>query len=117
MFDRICTDNGIRHLLTAPYSPTTTGKVERLHKTMRAEFFTPRDRAFTTIGELQDALDAWVNEYNTARPHQSCGGRPPGERFQLADRSITADSSAVVAPTPPAPATTGARRPAGCRGG
>ena len=26
-FDQICTDNGIRHLLTAPYSPTTTGKV------------------------------------------------------------------------------------------
>jgi transposase InsO family protein len=44
---------------------------------MRAEFFTPRDRAFTAIGELQDALDARVNEYSTARPHQSCGGRPP----------------------------------------
>ena len=40
MFDRICAENGIRHLLTAPRSPTTTGKVERLHKTMRAEFFT-----------------------------------------------------------------------------
>ena len=39
LFDRICHENGIRHLLTAPYSPTTTGKVERLHKTMRAEFF------------------------------------------------------------------------------
>jgi transposase-like protein len=32
---------------------------------------------------LQEALDAWVNEYNTARPHQSCGGRPPIERFRL----------------------------------
>lgn len=26
MFDRICIDNGIKHLLTAPYSPTTTGR-------------------------------------------------------------------------------------------
>jgi hypothetical protein len=26
-------------MLTAPYSPTTTGKIERLHKTMRREFF------------------------------------------------------------------------------
>jgi transposase InsO family protein len=82
MFDRICAENGIRHLLTAPYSPTTTGKVERLHKTMRAEFFTDHQRGFATIAELQAALDGWVVEYNTERPHQSCGGRPPAERFE-----------------------------------
>ncbi len=35
LFDRICRENGIRHLLTAPRSPTTTGKVERFHKTLR----------------------------------------------------------------------------------
>ena len=104
MFDRICTDNGIRHLLTAPYSPTTTGKVERLHKTMRREFFTPSDRAFAAIADLQAALDGWVGEYNTGRPHQSCGGRPPIERFRLADRSVSADGSAA-APAPPAAAT------------
>ena len=37
MFDRICAENGVRHILTAPYSPTTNGKVERFHKTLRAE--------------------------------------------------------------------------------
>jgi transposase InsO family protein len=114
MFDRICADNGIRHLLTAPYSPTTTGKVERLHKTMRLEFFTPNDRMFATIPELQAALDGWVNEYNTARPHQSCGRRPPAERFRLADRSLAADGSAATEPAPAAvPAAPQARRPAG----
>ena len=111
LFDRICADNSIKHLLTAPYSPTTTGKVERLHKTMRAEFFTPKDRAFATIPELQEALDAWVGEYNTARPHQSCGGRPPIERFRLANRSITADTTAAAGP-PPAARVAG-NRPAG----
>src|SRR5262252_9009379 len=100
MFDRICADNGIKHLLTAPYSPTTTGKVERLHKTMRAEFFTPKDRMFATVAELQAALDAWVMEYNTARPHQSCSGRPPIERFRLANRSLTADTTAAAGPLP-----------------
>ncbi len=39
LFDRICHNNGVRHILTAPYSPTTTGKIERLHRTMRKEFF------------------------------------------------------------------------------
>ncbi len=111
MFDRICTGNGIRHILTAPYSPTTTGKVERLHKTMRAEFFTSQDRLFATIGDRQAALAAWVIGYNTTRPHQSCGGRPPAERFRLADRSITPDDSAA-APAPAAAAAP-AQRPAG----
>ncbi len=81
LFDRICVENGIRHLLTAPYSPTTTGKVERFHKTMRAEFFGLHDREWATIEAAQAALDGWVVEYNTQRPHRSCGGRPPAERF------------------------------------
>ena len=38
LFDRICRENGIKHILTAPRSPTTTGKVERWHKTLRQEF-------------------------------------------------------------------------------
>ena len=83
-FDRICAENGIRHLLTAPYSPTTTGKVERLHKTMRAEFFRRHEREFATIAELQVALDGWVAHYNCERPHQAVGMCPPAERFRLA---------------------------------
>jgi transposase InsO family protein len=82
LFDRICHDNGIRHLLTAPYSPTTTGKVERLHKTMRREFFNLN--TFATIAETQAALDDWVKTYNCERDHQSLGDRPPSERFRLA---------------------------------
>jgi transposase InsO family protein len=112
MFDRICAGNGIRHLLTRPYSPTTTGKVERLHKTMRTEFFTARDGMFATMEELQAALDSWVSEYNTTRPHQSCGGRPPAERFWLADRSISPDDSAA-APVPAAAREAAGKRPAG----
>jgi hypothetical protein len=108
LFDRICADNGIRHLLTKPYSPTTTGKVERLHKTMRAEFFRAADGQYATLAELQAALDGWVTEYNTTRPHQSCGGRPPAERFRLADRSIIPDDSAVTLVPAPVAAASGA---------
>jgi len=43
LFDRICHDHGIRHLLTAPRSPTTTGKIERWHKTLRLEFLDGQD--------------------------------------------------------------------------
>ncbi len=33
LFERICRENGITTRLTKPRSPTTTGKIERLHKT------------------------------------------------------------------------------------
>ena len=51
---------------------------------MRAEFLRDHDHRHATIAELQQALDAWVNQYNTERPHQALGMRPPIERFQLA---------------------------------
>jgi transposase InsO family protein len=79
LFDRICRENGIEHLLTAPRSPTTTGKIERFHRTLRAEFDTRR--VFPTLRAAQAALDEWVTHYNTARPHQSLDGATPAERF------------------------------------
>ena len=98
MFDRICAENGIRHLLTAPRSPTTTGKVERWHKTMRAEFLTEHDRRHATLEELQAALDAWVSHYNTERPHQALGMRPPIERFQLRRAETRSRRRSTVVP-------------------
>jgi transposase InsO family protein len=82
LFDRICHNNGIRHILTAPRSPTTTGKVERWHRTLREKFLT--GKVFTSVEEAQPALDAWIFEYNHSRPHQSIGNVPPFERFRLA---------------------------------
>ena len=96
LFDRICAENGIRHLLTAPRSPTTTGKIERWHKTMRTEFLADQDHKHATVAELQQALDAWVDHYNTERPHQALGMRPPAERFQLAAPSPVEET--VLAP-------------------
>jgi transposase InsO family protein len=37
MFERICRENGITQRLTEPRSPTTTGKIERLHQTLQLE--------------------------------------------------------------------------------
>jgi transposase InsO family protein len=81
-FDRICRETGVDHLLTAPRSPTTTGKVERWHKTLRREFLD--GKVFASIEDAQAQLDVWVRHYNFERPHQSLGGVAPIERFQLA---------------------------------
>ncbi len=101
-FDRICLHNGIRHLLTAPYSPTTTGKIERLHKTMRKELFD--GRRFSTIEQAQAELDAWVAHYNLEREHQGIGDVAPIRRFELVEKTSTdvidPDASTEDAPDP-----------------
>jgi transposase InsO family protein len=84
LFDRICRENGVEHLLTQPRSPTTTGKIERFHRTLRAELDTAR--TFTTLRTAQQALDEWVAYYNTQRPHQSLDFATPADRFQPSNR-------------------------------
>jgi transposase InsO family protein len=79
LFDRICRDNGIAHRLTAPGSPTTTGKIERFHRTLRDEFL--RERMFTSLASAQIELDEWIDDYNLRRPHQSLAMATPAERF------------------------------------
>jgi transposase InsO family protein len=79
LFDRICRENGIQHLLTQPRSPTTTGKIERFHRAIRTEFRT--DRAFTSLAAAQRELDEWVADYNTNRPHQALDMATPAQRF------------------------------------
>ena len=80
LFDRICRDNGIIHRLTAPRHPTTTGKIERFHGSLRRELL---DDAvpFADLAAAQAAVDAWRQEYNTTRPHQAIGMAAPAERF------------------------------------
>jgi transposase InsO family protein len=102
LFDRICHHNGVKHILTAPYSPTTTGKIERLHRTMRKEFFDLC--TFDTIEATQAALDQWVTLYNTEREHQSIGDVPPIRRFELAAKSApfeVIDGDVAQVPPPP----------------
>lgn len=89
LFDRICRENGIKHLLTAPRSPTTTGKVERFHKTLRREFL--NGKTFASIDDAQAQLDGWVREYNFERPHQSLGMAVPWDRFRLAGNVVHVD--------------------------
>jgi transposase InsO family protein len=84
LFDKICRRNAIAHRLTQPSSPTTTGKIERFHQTLRRELL-DQARPFVSLLEAQVALDDWVREYNAERPHQAldtAGPVAPVERFQ-----------------------------------
>ncbi|SKI23055.1 integrase catalytic subunit [Mycobacteroides abscessus subsp. bolletii] len=92
LFDAICRRHGIEHLLTAPRSPTTTGKIERFHRSLRAEFLS-QTKPFTNLPAAQRALDEWVGEYNNNRPHQSLKMATPAERFAAGPAAATAPAA------------------------
>jgi transposase InsO family protein len=94
LFDRICRENGIDHLLTAPRRPTTTGKIERFHRTMRQEFLT--GQVFDDLAGAQQELDAWIASYNTQRPHSALDMATPADRFTPTETGPPADASALL---------------------
>ncbi len=69
----------IDHSRTKTRSPQTNGIVERLHRTMLDELYRVafREKIYRLIEELQQDLDAWLEDYNLRRPHQGrwCVGK------------------------------------------
>ncbi|MER5466994.1 IS481 family transposase, partial [Streptomyces sp. NPDC002668] len=98
LFDRICRENGITHRLTKPRSPTTTGKIERFHQTLRRELLDECVQ-FSDITAAQAAIDAWLADYNSARPHQSLGMAAPASRFS--SQAASADGAVLPVKLPP----------------
>ncbi|MFJ7949781.1 IS481 family transposase [Streptomyces sp. NPDC096354] len=96
MFDRICRENGITHRLTKPQSPTTTGKIERFHQTLRRELLDGHD-PFVDLLAAQAVVDAWLEDYNRMRPHQALDTAVPASRFVPRPRSEQ-DALPVVLP-------------------
>jgi transposase InsO family protein len=92
MFDRILRENGISHRHTGVRSPTTTGKIERFHQSLRREFLA--ERTFVSLEGAQAELDRWVHDYNTDRPHQALEMATPAERFRIAP--VTKDGISIV---------------------
>ena len=107
LFERICRKNGIRQLLTKPYSPTTIGKVERWHQTLQTEFLDDAG-PFASIEAAQAAVDAWRAGYNHERPHQSLDMASPADRFRPAPQAgddglqlwAPADLEPITSPPP-----------------
>jgi transposase InsO family protein len=114
LFERVCREHGITAKLTRPYSPTTTGKVERWHQTLRRELL---DAAgpFADLPSAQAAITAWVHAYNHARPHQALDMATPASLFRPGTQPAPAVPALRPAPEPaaepgqPAPVLLGAQ--------
>lgn len=72
---------GIRQKNSRPNHPTTCGKVERFHQTLKR--WLRQQPAAATIAELQALLDRFTDHYNHQRPHTSLGRRPPAVVYAL----------------------------------
>lgn len=75
----------IDHTRTKAKHPQTNGICERLHRTMQDEFYavTFRKKLYESLEQLQQDLDAWLQEYNSQRTHSGkyCYGRTPMQTF------------------------------------
>jgi transposase InsO family protein len=63
MFERVCREHGITAKLTRPCSPTTTGKIERWHQTLRRDLLNVAG-PFADLPSAQAAITAWVHADN-----------------------------------------------------
>lgn len=73
---------GARQKFIKPRCPWTNGKVERLNRTLAAEW--AYARAYATNAQRADALPGWLEHYNMERPHTGIGGLCPIERINNA---------------------------------
>lgn len=68
-FTQFCMDNEIEHIVGSKRRPTTTGKVERWHRTYDDEH------------HKYKSLKGFVRYYNFKRPHQSLGYLTPADVY------------------------------------
>src|SRR4051812_18033694 len=74
-FRRTLDELGARHILTPPYTPQWTGKLERFWQTLDTEWAHSRQWPNSTTRDR--ALASYLRFYNRRRPHSACSGRPP----------------------------------------
>ena len=72
--------HGIDLEFTQPGKPTQNSYVERFNRTFREEVL--NFYVFSRLSEVRTIVDAWVQEYNEQRPHESLGNLTP-EEFAL----------------------------------
>jgi transposase InsO family protein len=70
---------GIRPELIEPASPQQNARHDRLHRSLKAEATRPPAATFRA---QQRRFNAFQLEYNTERPHEALGGKPPAAVYR-----------------------------------
>lgn len=75
---------GIEVCHSRPYHPQTQGKLERFHRSMKAELLT--DRTLIDLDAAQQIFDQWREIYNHQRPHQALNFNVPASRYRQSEQ-------------------------------
>jgi len=78
-FRAVINAHGITQKFIRPHCPWTNGKVERLNRTLAAEW--AYARPWTSNDDRAAALTAWIDHYNLERRHLGIGGKSPIDRI------------------------------------
>ena len=83
---------GIEQKHSRPNHPTTCGKVERFHQTLKK--WLKAQPQPSTINRLQALIETFVDEYNHRRPHRSLGRATPAVAYSRLPKTGPAGSTA-----------------------
>ncbi|VUT00544.1 hypothetical protein SB6419_05199 [Klebsiella spallanzanii] len=78
---------GVRVGHSRPNHPQTQGKLERFHRSLKAEVL--QGKWFVDSGELQRAFDHWRTVYNLERPHEALDMAVPASRYHPSVRQYS----------------------------
>ena len=69
-----------------PYHPQGRGKIERFHRSLKAEVFDAPP--FADLGQVQKRFDEWRGIYNRLRPHEALDMAVPASRYRASHRPM-----------------------------
>jgi putative transposase len=79
----VCGRLGIHLIYCKPYTPTSKGKVERWHRTVRDQFMSELDESrVCDLHDLNARLWGWLEEVYHKTPHAGLDGLTPLARYQ-----------------------------------
>lgn len=91
-FVRVC---GMTHVRTAPFYPQSNGKIERWHKTLKAECIRPKTPL--SLDDAKRSVTEFVTHYNTVRLHSAIGYVTPKDKLEGRADQIFADRDRKLA--------------------
>ena len=81
--------SGMSHVRTSPYYPQSNGKIERWHRTVKAEVIRPGTPL--NIEDARRLVDRFVDHYNNVRLHSAIGFITPIDKLNGRELAIFAE--------------------------